>query len=183
FRRNSQPQLINRIPADRVAIQGEPAKAMLNVPLIVGSQVRGRISLQNLDQEDAFSETDVRLIQTIASSLAVALENARLFDETRRLLSETNERAAELALINDVQSGLGKKLDRQSMYDLVGDRIQAIFDAQIVDIAVVEHDVGRVRFLYTIERGVRSPEETMPIIGPRRHVIETREPLLVNRDV
>ncbi len=29
--------------------------------------------------------------------MGVALENARLFDETQRLLTETNERAAELA--------------------------------------------------------------------------------------
>ena len=115
--------------------------------------------------------------------MGVALENARLFDETKRLLSETNERAAELALINDVQHGLAQKLDRQSMYDLVGDRIQAIFDAQIVDIAVVEPEHDQVRFLYTIERGVRFPEESLPIIGPRRHVIETRKPLVFNRDV
>src|SRR5262249_46654951 len=151
--------------------------------LIVGSEVRGRISLQNLDHEDVFTESDVRLLTTIASSLAVALENARLFDETKRLLAETNERAAELALINDVQHGLAQKLDRQSMYDLVGDRVQAIFDAQIVDIAVVEREPDQVRFLYTIERGVRFPEETLPIIGARKHVIETRAPLLLNRDV
>ena len=117
------------------------------------------------------------------SSLEVALENARLFDETKRLLSETNERAAELALINDVQHGLAQKLDRQSMYDLVGDRIQAIFDAQIVDIAVVEPELEQVRFLYAIERGVRFPEETLPIIGPRKQVIGTRKPLLINGDV
>ena len=121
--------------------------------------------------------------QRLRRAWRVALENARLFDETKRLLSETNERAAELALINDVQHGLAQKLDRQSMYDLVGDRIQAIFDAQIVDIAVVEPEHDQVRFLYTIERGVRFPEETLPIIGPRRHVIGTRQPLVFNRDV
>jgi GAF domain-containing protein/DNA-binding response OmpR family regulator len=188
--RTKQPLLINHdVPgwyAERgleLITVGEAAKAILVAPLIVGDEVRGRITLQNLDQEDVFSESDVRLLTTLAASLAVALENARLFDETRRLLTETNERAAELALINDVQHGLAQKLDRQSMYDLVGDRIQAIFDAQIVDIAVVEREAGIVRFLYTIERGVRFPEETMPIIGPRRHVIETRVPLLVNRDV
>ena len=70
--------------------------------------------------------------------MGVALENARLFDETKRLLAETNERAAELALINDVQRGLAEQLDMQAMYDLVGDRIQAIFDAQVVDIGVVD---------------------------------------------
>ncbi len=167
----------------QVVTQGEPAKSVVYAPLVVGNEVRGRISLQNVDRHHAFSESDARLLTTLASSLAVALENTRLFDETRRLLSETNERAAELALINDVQHGLAQKLDRQSMYDLVGDRIQAIFDAQIVDIAVVEPELNQVRFLYTIERGVRFPEETLPIIGPRRHVIETRKPILFNRDV
>jgi GAF domain-containing protein/DNA-binding response OmpR family regulator len=189
--RSRQPLLINRdlygwMEArgfSTAIVQGEPAKAMLVAPLIVGDEVRGRISLQNLDEEDAFTDGDVRLLTTLASSLAVALENARLFDETKRLLGETNERAAELALINDVQHGLAQKLDRQSMYDLVGDRIQSIFDAQIVDIAVVEPELDQVRFLYAIERGVRFPEETLSIIGPRREVIATRKPLVINRDV
>ena len=43
----------------------------------------------------------MRLLDTLAASLSVALENARLFDETKRLLAETNERAAELAIINE----------------------------------------------------------------------------------
>jgi GAF domain-containing protein/DNA-binding response OmpR family regulator len=163
---------------------GEESKSVLAAPMIVGDELHGRISLQNLDQEDAFGDSDVRLLTTLASSLAVALENARLFDETRRLLSETNERAAELALINDVQSGLAQKLDMQAMYDLVGDRIQSIFDAQAVDIGVIDRDAELIRFPYGIERGVRFPnDESMPIVGPRRYVMETRQPLLLNRDV
>jgi GAF domain-containing protein len=47
----------------------------------------------------------VRLLETLANSMSVALENARLFDETQRLLKETEQRAAELAIINSVQEG------------------------------------------------------------------------------
>ena len=39
--------------------------------------------------------------------MGVALENARLFDETKRLLDETDQRAAELAVINEIGSALG----------------------------------------------------------------------------
>ena len=165
-----------------LAAGGLDTESWLGVPILAGDRVLGVIGLE-ATETNAYDESDERLLATLATSMGVALENARLFDETKRLLAETNERAAELALINDVQRGLAEKLDMQAMYDLVGDRIQAIFDAQIVDIAVVEAEADFVRFVYTIERGVRFPEETMPIIGPRRRVIETRKTLLVNRDL
>ena len=56
----------------------------------------------------------------------------------KRLLTETNERAAELAIINSVQQGLAAKLDMQAMYDLVGDKVREIFDAQVVDIGMID---------------------------------------------
>ena len=95
------------------------------VPLIGGGGGDQGIPLQNIDREHAFSEADVRLLITLARSLTVALENARLFEETR-------QRNAELAMIDDVQQGLAEQLDMQAMYDLVGDRISEIFDAQVV---------------------------------------------------
>ena len=47
------------------------------VPLTVGDKVTGYVSLQNVDKENAFSESDVRLLETLANSMGVALENAR----------------------------------------------------------------------------------------------------------
>ncbi|MEA2651386.1 MAG: hypothetical protein QOI85_1107, partial [Chloroflexota bacterium] len=164
-------------------IQGDWPLSVIFVPLIVGDDVRGRISLQNVDREGAFSESDLRLLSTVASSLAVALENARLFDETKRLLTETDERAAELAVINSVQQALAANLDMQAMYELVGDKIRDIFDAQVVDIGIYDLDAGLTRYPYTIERGVRFPDDPLPISGFSKVVLESREPLLVNEDV
>ena len=59
--------------------------------------------------------------------MSVALENARLVHETR-------QRNAELALINSVQAAIAGELDPQAIYDLVGDKLQEVFDAQVVDI-------------------------------------------------
>ncbi|MEO5940171.1 MAG: GAF domain-containing protein, partial [Candidatus Limnocylindrales bacterium] len=181
-----EPLLLNRDLAERGRtmgqqgkMSGEMPKSGLWAPLTAGDQVSGVISLQNLDREDAFSESDMVLLTTLAASLSVALENVRLFDETKRLLTETNERAAELALINDVQSGLAERLDMQAMYDLVGDRIQAIFDAQVVDIGVFDPATDLMHFPYTIERGVRFPDEPTPLRSFRRRVIESGQPLRV----
>jgi signal transduction histidine kinase/DNA-binding response OmpR family regulator/putative methionine-R-sulfoxide reductase with GAF domain len=182
------PVVIDDIPAweqDHGAmpvVQGEASKSLVRVPMIVGGDVRGTISLQNLDRTHAFSDADVRLLTTLAASLSVALENARLIDETRRLFAESEERAAELAVVNRVQDGLARRLDMQSMYDLVGDTVFEIFDAQVVDIGIVDREADLIRFPYTLERGVRFDESTMPIIGLRKQVMESRQPMRVNRD-
>ena len=60
------------------------------------------------------------------------------------------------------------------MYDLVGDKIQAIFDAQVVDIGMFDREAGLVRFPYIIERGVRFDDLPVPI-GP------TQEEFIRNR--
>ena len=39
-----------------------------------------------------------------------------------------------------MQRGLAENLEMQAMYDLVGDRIREIFDAQVVDIGVLERE-------------------------------------------
>src|SRR6188474_3705262 len=93
------------------------------VPMIVGDVVRGSVSLQNVEKENAFTESDLRLLTTLTNSMSVALENARLFDESNRLLKETEQRTAELAVINSVQEGLVREMNMQAIYDLGGKRI------------------------------------------------------------
>ena len=153
-------------------LSGEPSRSMLYVPLVVGGHATGVISLQNLDREHAFSDSDQQLLETLAGSLSVALENARLVHETR-------QRNAELALINSVQAAIAGELDPQAIYDLVGDRLREVFDAQVVDIGIYDEASGLVHFPYTIERGVRFPDEPIELIGFRKHVMETCEPLLI----
>ena len=141
-----------------VITSGAPAQSVVFVPLTAGDKVFGRISLQNVDRVDAFTESDLRLLTTIASSLSVALENARL-------LVETKQRAAELAIINSVQEGLASQLDMQQMYELVGDKIHEIFDAQAADIGLYDLTTTTIHYPYAIEKGVRYADTPGPIIG------------------
>jgi hypothetical protein len=58
--------------------------------------------------------------------MSVALQNARLFDETQRLLKETEQRAAELAVINSIQEGMAAELDFQAIVNLTGDKLREV---------------------------------------------------------
>jgi GAF domain-containing protein/CheY-like chemotaxis protein len=157
-------------------------RGWMGVPLLFGERLIGMLSMDKFE-EDFYTPEHARVAQAFASQAAAAIENARLFDETERLLKETVQRAAELAIINSVQEGLASNLDVQAIYDLVGDKIPDIFDAQVVDIGLYHRDEGLIHFPYTIRRGVRFPDEPVQLIGFRKHVIENRQPLLINRDM
>ena len=155
----------------------ERPKASVFAPLMIGSQVNGVISLQNIDRGDAFSDADVRLLATLANSMSVALENARLFDETQRLLKETEERNAELAVINSVQEGLVSRLDIQEIYNLVGEKIREIFDAQVLVIQEFDHDSGIATERYIIEKGERYEIDAHPFLDTDRYIIKHKKPV------
>src|SRR4029077_9927433 len=105
----------------------DTSQSAVFVPILGSDRVLGSIVLENYEREDAFGEAEVRLLSTVAASMGVALENARLFDETQRLLKETEQRNAELAIINSVQAALAAELNIQGIYDAVGDKIREIF--------------------------------------------------------
>src|SRR5207302_9033085 len=94
------------------------------------------------------------------------------------------QRTAELALINGVQAALAGELEMQAIYDVVGDKIQEIFDAQGTAIAVLDESTGLVSYPYLLERGERlSPEPQILAGGFTKHVLDTREPIMINEDL
>jgi len=160
-------------------------KSLVRVPLIAGDQVRGFINLTDMDHEHAFSDSDVRLLQTLANSMSVALENARLFDETQRLLKETEQRNAELAIINSVQAALAAELNIQGIYDAVGDKVRDIFKKADVGIRIYEPETGLVHYPYTYENGKRLAIDSNRLgdRGFAAHVLRTRETVVVNENM
>jgi len=155
--------------------KGLPPKSAVFVPMMVGDEVIGSVSLQNVDREYAYSKSDVRLLTTMVNSMSVALQNARLF-------SETEQRNAELAVINSVQGGLVAEMDMQSIYDLVGDRIRNLFDAQVTGIVTFDLEQKIEDFKYLFEDGGRYYPNPRPYDKVREQIIETKEVLLINEN-
>ncbi len=160
---------------------GPHEESWMGVPILVGQEVTGAIALQDWPQ-NRYDEGDVRLLSTLAASMGVALENARLFEETTRLLEETQQRTAELQIINSVQQGLAAQLDIQAIYDLVGDQIRDLFDAQSVMIQTYDQPARLQHIRYGIEKGQRFYQEPVPFSGMTEHLIRTREVVLINED-
>ena len=63
---------------------GVPAKSYLGVPITVENRAIGVVSVQSTQQENRFGPDDVRLLTTIAASVGIAIQNARLHEQVQR---------------------------------------------------------------------------------------------------
>lgn len=62
-------------------------RSELALPLSVGNQTLGAVSVQSTEPQ-AFDDDDIIMLQSIADSMAIALENARLFQQIDESLQE-----------------------------------------------------------------------------------------------
>ena len=148
-------------------------KSGVFMPLVVGTQVNGYITLQNLDRENAFADGDVSLLTTLANGMSVALQNARLFNETQ-------QRAAEMATVTKVSNALASQLDLDALVQMVGELMKELFQANIVFLAFLDKETNMVNFPYVYG------DDIAPIKfgqGLTSSIIKSGEPALINQDV
>jgi len=110
----------------------EVTRSELTVPIKSGHIVIGVLDLQS-DQFDAFDRTDVMVMETLADQIAVAIENARLYEEVRR-------RAQELEVINEVGQTITSVLDLDIVLRQIVDVTKVRFGHYFVGILLVEGD-------------------------------------------
>lgn len=92
--REAQPQLVADISKDPRYYRdvdektGLQTRSLIAVPLINAEQVIGVIEVVNKLNNQAFDETDLRLLESMAGTAAISVVNARLFDESQRRVRE-----------------------------------------------------------------------------------------------
>lgn len=118
-----RPVLIGTQVAEAAVRLGQPTlpgtitpKTWLGVPMLVGGQVTGILSLQDIERENAFDDSAIRLLQSLAASMSVALENARLWEQ-EKLYRRALER--ELEIGREIQAGfLPETLPQPAGWDI-----------------------------------------------------------------
>lgn len=124
---SKQPLLINADVEQHYAELGiEPVgtlpKSYLGVPIIAGDRAIGVISVQSIEVEGRFGEADLRLLLTIAAGVGVAIQNAQLYQETRR-------RAGEMATLAEVGREVSATLDLMTVLEHIVRYTQELLEA------------------------------------------------------
>jgi GAF domain-containing protein len=113
-----------------VWMEGSQTRSELALPLIVKDKVIGVLDVQS-NRPDAFDDSDVVVLQSLADQAAVAIENARLFDAEQR-------RAEQFRVISEVGSHVASILTVEDLLEEVAHLIQGAFNYYLVEIGLVE---------------------------------------------
>ncbi len=130
--------LANDVSREPRYFQG-PSKevaAELAVPIQVSGKTLGVLDVQSA-RVDAFDEMDVSTLQTVASQIGVALENARLFEATQRALGQTKA-------IQEITAAIGGSLDLRSTLEQALDSAMHVFGADRAAIFLLDRTTSIV---------------------------------------
>jgi len=116
---NKKPILINEFHhEEKISLSQKPVlkiRNMLSVPMVIKGKMIGILSLFNKKSETGFTEADQKLLSIIATQSVQVIENARLFEEEKRLL----EIQKELQVARDIQKNLlPKDIPNINEYDI-----------------------------------------------------------------
>ena len=104
------------LPAARDAVQREQIRGFVCVPIHSRGRILGTLSLGRKTL-DRFEATEVALLEATADQIGLALDNARLYSETRRQLEELQRaqtqliHAEKLSAVGKLASGVAHEIN------------------------------------------------------------------------
>lgn len=118
---------------DQQTVQSLKLVSILCVPLACKDSVQGAIYVENRLQRGIFGEAEADLLQAIAASAAVALENAKLF-------SDLQTRIQTLNMLYEISADLSSRLDLEQLLTVTLQRVQQALAAPAASLLTVEGD-------------------------------------------
>ena len=109
-------------------------RTMLGVPMFSSNAVAGVIVVWRQEVR-AFTDKQVELLTTFADQAAIAIENVRLFNETKEALDQQTATAEILRVIS------GSITDTQPVFDAIVQSCRRLFEGKAVHLAMPRGDM------------------------------------------
>lgn len=120
---------------NRIELIGKDSLSLISAPMIAGEKVLGVITLQDYDKENAYTNSQLEVLTTLASQAAIALENSNLYNEIKKSLREKD------ILLKEVHHRVKNNL--QIMSSLVKLQSHHLSDTRMLDI--IKEMEGRIQ--------------------------------------
>ncbi len=146
--RSGRPVISNDVAADprsdQYAQSRQQTRSLLSVPLTVRGTATGVLTISNIS-DHAFEESDAEILGLFADHAAVAIENARLFEEAQAQITE-------MEIINRVSAVVSSSLNLNQIYRSIHHEIARIMIADAF-LIILRSPEGRDDMVYIVDLG------------------------------
>jgi GAF domain-containing protein len=148
------------------------AEAVL--PMLSGETVIGAVDVQST-MPNAFVESEVAILATLVGQLAVAVQNARLYDETQT-------RVHELGTLNQISRAISSTINIDEVFAAVRDQLVGALGVDNLYLGLYDAQRDLISFPFMLERGQLIPFEPRAPTGRTRYLVRSRKPLRLEGD-
>jgi len=119
--RERKPLLVKDVAQDPLFrdVTGLPAVSLMGVQLVFHDSVIGVITLYDRQEGLPFTDDDLQFLTTIASSAAVAVENAVTYGRMEDYAAEARRRAEELSILYDIGAAMSTTLNLDRLLRII----------------------------------------------------------------
>ena len=149
-------------------------RSWMGVPLVSRDQVIGMLSLDS-NQPNAYTRRHSLLARTFADQVAVAIENARLYEEEHK-------RRSELQTLLDVAAAAGSSLDLEEMLDSTLDRLVNLVGASRAGVLLYNEESGDLEPLLLRPERPIAAEDMADLLRASQLVVNSGELLYIASD-
>ncbi|MFQ5611658.1 MAG: GAF domain-containing protein [Anaerolineae bacterium] len=147
---------VRQEPHYRPPGEGSEVKSELALPIRLGVKTVGVLDLQSTEL-DAFSPSLIEAMEILVDQLAIALENANLYDEI-------NMRIQELTSLNEIGQALTSSLNLQEILTLITARSTQLLDVAATSVVLRDDERREVWF------AAASGEGSEQVLGVRMNL-------------
>jgi two-component system, NarL family, sensor histidine kinase DevS len=128
-----------------------PMKSFLGVPIMLGEELLGQIYLTDKEDAPEFTPDDEIVIETLAAYAAVAIQNARLYENVLKRDETLAQQNEDLSLLNNLSNALAGSMEIEEILEQTLTRVMEYMRMEAGEIFL--RDEGRRELSLEIHRG------------------------------
>ncbi len=142
---NDIPNHPNASPKRKAAVAAWGFRSLIVVPMLRDGKAIGTIGVARAEAGE-FSTHHIELLKTFADQAVIAIENTRLFNETKETLARQTATADVLNVISRSPT------DAAPVFDVIGERAERLCDAEISVVSILDGELIKVAGIRGISR-------------------------------
>jgi GAF domain-containing protein len=148
---------LDSYPLIRASVELEGMRTILGVPLVKGNALLGGLTIYRRNVA-RFSDEHVALVQTFADQAVIAIENVRLFNETKDALERQMATSEILRVISSSPT------DVRPVFDIIGERAENLCSAEVSVVSTVDGELIQLASLHGVAQdGVEAVRRAFPL--------------------